>query len=47
MLVAAKRPNIAVKVSALPCYTDTLYPYRNLHTHIRRVYDAFGPQRMM
>ena len=23
------------------------YPYRNLHTHVRRVYDAFGPQRMM
>jgi predicted TIM-barrel fold metal-dependent hydrolase len=47
LLVAAKRPNIAVKVSALPCYTDAPYPYRNLHTHVRRVYDAFGPQRMM
>jgi L-fuconolactonase len=47
LLVAAKRPNIAVKVSALPCYTDAPYPYRNLHAHVRRVYDAFGPQRMM
>ena len=47
LLVAAKRPNVAVKVSALPCYTDAPYPYRNLHTHVRRVYDAFGPQRMM
>ena len=47
LLVAAKRPNIAVKVSALPCYTDAPYPYRNLHTHVRRIYDAFGPQRMM
>jgi len=34
-------------VSALPCYTDAPYPYRNLHTHVRRVYDVFGPQRMM
>ena len=47
LLVAARRPNIAVKVSALPCYTDAPYPYRNLHTHVRRVYDVFGPQRMM
>jgi L-fuconolactonase len=47
LLVAAKRPNLAVKVSALPCYTEAAYPYRNLHTHVRRVYDAFGPQRMM
>ena len=37
----------SVKVSALPCYTDAPHPYRNLHTHVRRVYDAFGPQRMM
>jgi len=47
LLVAAKRTNIAVKVSALSCYTDAPYPYRNLHIHVRRVYDAFGPQRMM
>ena len=47
LLVAARRPNIAVKVSALPCYTDASYPYRNLHTYVRQVYDAFGPDRMM
>ena len=47
LLVAAKRPNIAVKVSALPCYTDAPYPYKNLHVYVKRVYDAFGPQRML
>jgi L-fuconolactonase len=47
LLAAARRPNIAVKVSALPCYTEAPYPYRNLHAHVRRVYDAFGPRRMM
>jgi L-fuconolactonase len=36
-----------VKVSALPCYTEAAYPYRNLYTHVRRVYDAFGPERMI
>jgi len=22
------------------------YPYRNIHDHLRRIYDAFGPERM-
>ncbi len=47
LLVLARHPNVAVKVSALPCYTSESYPFRNLHRHIRRVYDAFGPRRML
>ena len=46
LLAIAKRPNVAAKVSALPCYTQGAYPYHNLHPYIRRVYDAFGPKRM-
>ena len=46
LLALARRPNVAVKSSALPCYTDDTYPYRWLHPYIRRVYDAFGPRRM-
>ena len=46
LLALARRPNVAVKASALPCYTDDAYPYRWLHPRIRRVYDAFGPRRM-
>jgi len=46
LLALAKRPNVAVKVSALPCYTKDSYPYRRLHPYLRRVYDTFGPQRM-
>src|SRR5437762_12923418 len=42
----ARRPNVAVKASALPCYSTEPYPFRGLHTHIRQVYDAFGPRRM-
>jgi predicted TIM-barrel fold metal-dependent hydrolase len=42
----ARRPNIAVKASALPCYTSEPYPFRAIHPHVRRVYDAFGPRRM-
>jgi predicted TIM-barrel fold metal-dependent hydrolase len=47
LIAVAKRPNIGVKVSSLPSYTDAPYPYRNLHVYVKRVYDAFGPQRMM
>jgi predicted TIM-barrel fold metal-dependent hydrolase len=46
LLAIAKRPNVAAKVSALPCYSTDKYPYRSLHGYIRQAYDAFGPQRL-
>ncbi|MGZ9005727.1 MAG: amidohydrolase family protein [Burkholderiales bacterium] len=46
LLALAKRPNIAVKASALPCFTTDAYPYRRLHPWLRQVYDAFGPRRI-
>lgn len=46
VLVLAKRPNIAVKATSLPCFTSDGYPYRRIHPHLRRVYDAFGPRRV-
>jgi predicted TIM-barrel fold metal-dependent hydrolase len=41
----ARLANVAVKVSALPCYVDEPYPFPALHPLVRRVVDAFGPQR--
>jgi len=41
----ARLKNIAVKVSALPCYVDEAYPFPTLHSLVRRVVDAFGPER--
>lgn len=46
LLPIARRPNVAVKASALPAYTSDSYPYRRVHPYLRRVYDAFGPQRV-
>lgn len=46
VLALAKLPNVAIKASALPCHTKDVYPYRKLHPHLKRVYDAFGPQRI-
>ena len=47
LLALAALPNVAVKVSAVPRFSSEPYPYRNIHPYIRRVYDAFGPQRML
>jgi predicted TIM-barrel fold metal-dependent hydrolase len=41
----ARLKNVAVKVSALPCYVDEPYPFPTLHPLVRRIVDAFGPQR--
>lgn len=46
VLALARYPNIAAKASALQGFTTDRYPFRNLHPHLRRVYDAFGPRRM-
>jgi L-fuconolactonase len=46
LLALARRPNVAVKASALPCYTSDAYPYRRLHPYIRQAIDAFGPERV-
>jgi L-fuconolactonase len=41
----ARLKNVAVKVSALPCYVDESYPFPSLYPFVQRVVDAFGPQR--
>jgi predicted TIM-barrel fold metal-dependent hydrolase len=45
MLALARHPNVAVKLSGAPSYSSEPYPYRNIHPYIRRMFDAFGPQR--
>lgn len=46
VLALAKHANVAAKITALPCYSSDVYPYRSLHPYLHRVYDAFGPRRM-
>ncbi len=45
MLALAKYPNVAVKLSGAPSNSSDTYPWRNIHDHIRRIVDSFGPQR--
>jgi predicted TIM-barrel fold metal-dependent hydrolase len=41
----AKYPNVSVKVSASPGLSREAYPYRDVAVHLKRVFDAYGPQR--
>ena len=46
VLKFASMKNVGVKASCLPCYVAEPYPFPTLHPQIRRVVDAFGPQRI-
>jgi predicted TIM-barrel fold metal-dependent hydrolase len=46
LLALAKRPNIAVKASAVTDYSGEPYPHPILHGYLQSVFDAFGPKRM-
>lgn len=41
----ARRPNVSVKLSSAPLMSAEPYPFRDMTGHIRRLFDAFGPQR--
>jgi predicted TIM-barrel fold metal-dependent hydrolase len=41
----AKYPNVSVKLSNLPNSSLEPYPYKDLTPHLKRVFDAYGPQR--
>ena len=47
LLAIARFPNVAVKAAGLPAYAvDDAYPWPTLDEPLRRVFDAFGPDRM-
>jgi hypothetical protein len=41
----AKHPNVALKASGMPSLSTEGYPFRDLHSRIRTLVDAFGPKR--
>jgi predicted TIM-barrel fold metal-dependent hydrolase len=47
LLALARYPRVSVMVSSLPCFSNDTYPFRDLHFFIKRIYDAFGPRRML
>lgn len=47
VLQLARYPGIAVMISAAPCYSNEPYPYRDLEPFIKRLFDTYGPQRLL
>jgi predicted TIM-barrel fold metal-dependent hydrolase len=47
LLALARYPRVYVKLSHLWLLTHQEYPYRDTHDQVRKLYDAFGPQRLM
>ena len=45
MLALAKLPNVAVKLSGAPSTSNEGYPYKDVHTYLRQIVEAFGPDR--
>jgi predicted TIM-barrel fold metal-dependent hydrolase len=41
----AKYANVSIKMSASPALSLESYPFRDVTVHLRRVFDAYGPQR--
>jgi predicted TIM-barrel fold metal-dependent hydrolase len=41
----ARYPNISVKLSGSPGLSGEPYPFRDIAVHLKRVFDAYGPQR--
>lgn len=47
LLALARYPNVFVMVSSAPCFSNEDYPFRDLHPYLRRIYDAYGPRRIL
>jgi predicted TIM-barrel fold metal-dependent hydrolase len=45
LLPLARLPNVAVKATGAPGYSEQVYPFRDLHDGLHRIFDAFGPDR--
>ena len=46
VLALAARPNVAVKGTALPCYSAGQRPWADVMPYWRRLFEAYGPQRL-
>jgi len=45
VVALARHPNISCKVSSSPTYSHDSYPFDDMKPHLKRVFEAFGPQR--
>ncbi len=45
LLSLAQYPNVAVKATGAPGYSAEAYPHSVMAEYVRRIFDAFGPER--
>lgn len=45
VMALSRHANVAIKASGVPAHSTEAYPYKNLHPYLRRLFDAFGPER--
>jgi predicted TIM-barrel fold metal-dependent hydrolase len=46
LLKLSRFPNIAIKATGIPGYSSESFPFPSMHSYLKQVYDAFGPERM-
>jgi predicted TIM-barrel fold metal-dependent hydrolase len=46
LVALARFPKVHVKVSSAPNFSAEPYPHRDIHPHLQRLHEAFGPQRL-
>ena len=47
LLSLAHFANVFVMVSSAPCFSNEQYPFRDLHPYLKRIYNVYGPRRML
>ena len=47
LLSLARFANVFVMVSSAPCFSNESYPFRDLNPYLKRIYDVYGPRRML
>ena len=47
LLGLAKYPNVNVKLCGAPLMSSEPYPYKDVWPHLHRVFEAFGPERIL
>src|SRR5204863_5163336 len=45
LLALARHPNVHVKTTSAPSYSEQPYPFLDVHPFLHRIYDAIGPRR--
>ena len=47
LLALGRYPSVFVMVSSAPCFSNEAYPFGDLEPFIKRIFDAYGPKRML